>query len=65
MGTGLADIQLVTTVPRSSFPFALLSFLLHVAVSDCDAKCGDVGGTFSEHIGLCECHGMQVTRVLG
>lgn len=33
--------------------------------SDCDAKCGDVGGTFSEHIGLCECHGMQVTCFLG
>lgn len=58
-------MQHVTTLPRSPSSFALLSFLLHVVVSDCDAKCGDVGGTFSEHIGLCECHGMQVTRVLG
>ncbi|CAM9787208.1 unnamed protein product, partial [Laminaria digitata] len=27
--------------------------------SDCDVECGDVGGTFYEHIGLCECHGIQ------
>lgn len=28
--------------------------------SDCDAQCGDLGGTFYEHLGLCECHGKQV-----
>lgn len=31
--------------------------------SDCDVECGDVGGTFYEHIGLCECHGMQVRAI--
>eukprot|EP00752_Nemacystus_decipiens_P010330 g9202.t1 len=30
-----------------------------VSESDCDAQCGDAGGTFFEHIGLCECHGQQ------
>ncbi|CAN0481397.1 unnamed protein product, partial [Ectocarpus sp. 12 AP-2014] len=23
---------------------------------DCDSQCGEAGGTFYEHIGLCECH---------
>lgn len=40
------------------------SMELYSLISDCDTQCGDVGGTFYEHIGLCECHGLQVRCVL-
>lgn len=33
---------------------------LYANNSDCDAHCGNLGGTFYEHLGLCECHGQQV-----
>lgn len=45
----------------------VLPFAVHTLItgstnnSDCDAHCGgDLGGTFYEHLGLCECHGKQV-----
>ena len=36
-----------------------------ITSSDCDAQCGENGGRFYEHIGLCECHGLQVRRNQG